>query len=65
MNMKKLDVYSYRGYTDEDNKAILKHVDEEIDMFIDEYDRVWNEGGQYIADAYEVDPDDGIGWEHL
>jgi len=35
---------------EEDKKVVEKHFEEEIEMTIDEYGRVYNEGGQYIAD---------------
>lgn len=59
--MKPLDIYSYTGITEQDNKAIMKHIEQEIDLFIDEYGRVFNEGGQYVADAKEEESGAGIG----
>ena len=35
----------------EDMKRVQFCIKNQIDMFIDEYNRIWNEGGQYIADC--------------
>lgn len=59
--MKKVDIYSIEGLTEEDNKAILNCYEQNNEMTIDEYNRVYNEGGQYIADAKEVEIGLGIG----
>lgn len=40
----------WQPISDEDYFAIAEAVDNEIDMNVDEMGRVWNEGGQYIAD---------------
>ena len=58
---KKLNIYNYLGVTENDNKAILEAIDNEIELEIDEVGRVWNEGGQYIADAEETEKGNGIG----
>ena len=34
-----------------DEKVVLQHFDDEIEMTYDELGRVFNEGGQYIADV--------------
>ena len=59
--MKKLNIYKYKGVTEADNEAILKAIEKEIELTIDEVGRVFNEGGQYIADAEETEEGDGIG----
>ena len=59
--MKKLNIYKYKGVTEADNEAILKAIKKEIELTIDEVGRVFNEGGQYIADAEETEEGDGIG----
>lgn len=58
---KKFTSYNYLGITENDNKAILEAIEKEIELEIDEVGRVWNEGGQYIADAEEVEAGFGIG----
>ena len=61
MATKKLNIYNYTGVTEADNKAILEAVDAGIELTIDESGRVWNEGGQYIADAEETEKGNGVG----
>ena len=61
MATKKLNIYNYTGVTEADNKAIMEAVENEIELTIDEFGRVYNEGGEYIADAEEVEAGDGIG----
>jgi hypothetical protein len=58
--MKKFNGYSYKGATEADNKAILKYYKKDIELLIDEQDRVWTEGGLYIADAVKTEDGDGI-----
>ena len=58
--MKKFDVYSMTGRTEEDCKAIRAMIEAGIEMTIDEFGRVYNEGGQYIADGIEGEPGEGI-----
>ena len=49
--MQKIRFYELEGVTEKDNEAILKCAREAIELSIDEYGRVYNEGGLYIADA--------------
>jgi hypothetical protein len=58
---KKLNIYNHIGITEADNKAIMEAVEAGIELTIDELGRVWNEGGEYIADAEETEKGDGIG----
>ena len=58
--VKKFDIYSMTGRTEEDCRAIREMIDADIEMTIDEYGRVFNEGGQYIADGIEGEPGTGI-----
>ncbi len=58
---KKFTSYNYLGVTENDNKAILEAIENEIELEIDELGRVYNEGGIYIADAEETEKGDGIG----
>lgn len=59
--MKKVDIYAIRGKTKRDDAVMMKMNKANIKMTIDEYGRIFNEGGQYIADAAEVEPGFGIG----
>ena len=59
--LKKLNIYNHTGATEADNKAILEAVDAGIELTIDELGRVYNEGGEYIADAEETELGNGIG----
>ncbi len=59
--MKKVDVCSIKGKTKEDDKAILLTNKRQIEMTIDEHGRIFNEGGQYIADGDIVESGFGIG----
>ncbi len=59
--LKKLNIYNHTGATEQDNKAILEAVEAGIELTIDELGRVWNEGGQYIADAEETEKGNGVG----
>ncbi len=58
---KKLNIYNHIGVTEADNKAILEAINNQIELTIDELGRVWNEGGEYIADAEETELGNGIG----
>jgi len=58
---KKLNIYNHIGVTEADNKAILEAYGNGIELIIDESGRVWNEGGQYIADAEETEKGNGVG----
>ena len=58
---KKLNIYNHTGATEQDNKAILEAYGNGIELIIDESGRVWNEGGEYIADAEETEKGNGVG----
>lgn len=50
--MKKLNYWNVKEYKSEEDKiACEKAWDNEIELKVDEYGRVYNEGGQYIADV--------------
>ena len=50
--MKTLNYWNVKEYkTEEDRVACEKAWDNEIEVWVDEYGRVYNEGGQYIADV--------------
>jgi hypothetical protein len=58
---KKLNIYNHIGITEADNKAILEAINNQIELTIDEFGRVFDESGTYIADAEETEKGDGIG----
>ena len=50
--MKKLNYWNVKEYkSEEDRAACEKAGDNEIELVVDQYGRVYNEGGQYIADV--------------
>ena len=50
--MKKLNYWDIKSYASkEDEKACNKCWDDEIKLYVDDFGRVWNEGGVYIADV--------------
>lgn len=59
--MKNVDIFAIKGITKKDDRSIMNHNNQSIEMTIDEYGRVYNEGGQYIANAEEVEPGFGVG----
>lgn len=59
--MKSVDIFAIKGITKKDDNALLLCNRSGIEMTIDEFGRVFNEGGQYIANAEEVESDFGIG----
>jgi predicted RNA-binding protein YlqC (UPF0109 family) len=58
--MKQFNGYIMRGVTEKDNQVILKHNKKQIELFVDDFGRVFNEGGRYIADAKETEEGNGI-----
>lgn len=58
--MKKFNGYEMTGITEADNKAILEAMEKEIEMFVDDCNRVWTSGDVYIADCREVEAGEGI-----
>lgn len=53
--MKKLHYYDYKEdnfqfASNEDREAVFEAWDDDIVLYYDEFGRVFNEGGQYIAD---------------
>ena len=56
--MKKLYWYQVENgdvvIKEEDKNIIMKHFEDEVELFYDNYYRVYNEGGQYIADIVEI-----------
>lgn len=57
----KVDIHSIKGKSKEDDMKILNTSKKHIEMTIDEYGRIFNEGGQYIADGKIVEPGAGVG----
>lgn len=54
--MKKLSYFDYeegliKFSSKEDEEICLKHWKDENELSVDEYGRVFNEGGEYIADV--------------
>ena len=50
--MKKLNYWNVKEYkSEEDRAACEKAWDNEIELVVDQYGRVYNEGGQYIANV--------------
>lgn len=56
--MKKLFWYQVENedivIKDEDREVVLEHFKNDIQLFYDEYNRVYNEAMQYIADIVEI-----------
>ncbi len=44
-------IFTHKGLTKADDRSIINCLNKGIDMNLDEFGRVWNEGGQYIADV--------------
>lgn len=59
--MKNIDIFAIKGLTKKDDKAMMDCNRAAIEMTIDEFGRVYNEGGQYIANAEEVESGFGVG----
>ena len=50
--MKALNYWNVKEYKTEEDKIVCEKAwDNEIELKVDEYGRVYNEGGQYIADV--------------
>lgn len=58
--MKNFNGYTMIGLNDEDNIAILKNLENDIDLTVDDSGRVWNSGGIWIADCQNVPTGEGI-----
>jgi alkyl sulfatase BDS1-like metallo-beta-lactamase superfamily hydrolase len=58
---KKFNPYCMTGLTDKDNKVLLDYINKEIDLFVDDADRVFNNNNEWIADCITTLPGDGIG----
>jgi hypothetical protein len=55
-NVETLDAcYKLKPVTAEDAAAIDKAAEIEIEVEIDDAGRVWNSGGQYVADVEEIE----------
>ena len=59
--MNRVDICAIKGKTKEDDTSIMSTYAKQIEMTIDEFGRIFNEGGIYIADGEIVKPDEGIG----
>jgi hypothetical protein len=58
--MKNFDGVSMTGITEEDNQEILNALENDIELTVDEFNRIWNEGNVYIADCIEVEVGNGV-----
>ncbi len=61
--MKEFNIYTMRGASAEDNKVLNEYINNDLEdtLECDEYGRVFNALGGYIADYIETDAGDGIG----
>ncbi len=59
--MQKFDPYSMTGKTDNDFNIINDYLNREIDLFIDEADRIFNNNRVYVADGIRTEQGNGIG----
>ncbi len=59
--MKEFNMYEMTGATAEDIKVINEYLDRDIELTVDEYNRVFTESGIYIADCIETEEGNGIG----
>lgn len=58
--MKQFNMYSMTGKTEEDCKSLIKMIDAEVELFVNEQTgQVFTEGGMYAADY--KDTEDGCG----
>lgn len=59
----RFNMYTMRGASEEDNKVLNDYLNRELEdeLECDEYGRVFNASGCYIADYIETDAGDGIG----
>ena len=46
---------SLKPATEKDYVEIEKYLNEEIEIYFDEFNRVWTEGGIYIADLIKIE----------
>lgn len=59
--MQKFDPYSMTDRTKKDNEEIFNYLDQEIDLFIDNTDRIFNNNNkEYIADGIRTEAGKGI-----
>ena len=59
--MKNFNMYEMTGATAADTKIINQFLDDDMELMVDEYNRVFTESGVYVADCVETDAGDGIG----
>jgi len=57
--MEKFNGYKFVGLTEEDNNAILEAVENEVELFMNG-NKVFTEGGTYLADVKEVEEGNGV-----
>jgi len=59
--MKNFNMYEMTGATAADTRIINLLLDDDMDLLVDEYNRVFTESGVYVADCVEVGEGNGIG----
>lgn len=59
--MKEFNIYEMIGATAEDSEIINEYLDRNVELTVDEYNRVFTESGIYVADCIETDEGNGIG----
>ena len=59
----RFNMYTMKGVSEEDNNVLNEHIvrDLEDGLEVDEYGRVFDASGYYIADVVVCDAGDGIG----
>lgn len=59
---KSFDIYSMRGKTDADNKALLEYISKDMEdlLFVDDAGAVFDADENYVANCIEGEPGDGI-----
>ncbi len=59
---KSFNIYTMRGKTAEDDKALMWYINEELEdtLLVDRAGRVFDANEKYVADCIEGEPGDGI-----
>lgn len=59
---KKFDIYSMRGRTAKDDKALMEYINKDMNdlLFVDDAGAVFDADDNYVANCIEGDPGDGI-----
>lgn len=66
---KTFNIYTMRGATEKDDSILLAQIEKKIDFYIDDMDlyidennKVYNGRDEYVADGTVVGPGNGIGF---